>query len=184
MEPAKAHRNLEKYGLEAEVGTDFERMLRKKIPDFVLDLTPLQEHCRVTFTVLEAGCHIHGEKPMTDDVMLLYWGSWCAEGWQTSWNGDWRYVGDEGTVICERDQTPHGQVVAGGDGFLRDLKDLPVPKSEVKYTRIHGVLREMLEFPPTGKSPRCQCGDNIKSLAMLFAVIESSKQGQAVSVEL
>ena len=36
---------------------------------------------------------------MTNGVIFTYRGSWCAEGCPTSWNGDWRFVGDRGTSM-------------------------------------------------------------------------------------
>jgi predicted dehydrogenase len=49
---------------------------------------------------------------MSNGSVFTYRGSWCAEGCHTSWNGDWRFVGERGTVLMGNDQPPHGQVVA------------------------------------------------------------------------
>jgi hypothetical protein len=40
----------------------------------------------------------------------------------------------------------------------------------------------MLTFLRTGKKPQTECHDNIKSLAMVFAVIESSKLGKRIPI--
>ncbi len=47
---------------------------------------------------------------------------------------------------------------------------------------MHGALREMLAFLRTGKTPQTACHDNIKSLAMVFAAIESSRRGRRLPV--
>lgn len=119
---------------------------------------------------------------MTDGVVFTYRGSWCAEGCQTSWNGDWRFIGHKGTLLCEGDQELRGQVVAGKRGFMRPLKDLKVLKPRLKYGGMHGALREMLTFLRTGNSPQTECHDNIRSLAMVFAAMESSRKGRRVPV--
>jgi predicted dehydrogenase len=119
---------------------------------------------------------------MTDRVVFTYRGSWCAEGCQTSWNGDWRFVGDRGTLLCEQDSEPVGEVVAGKTGFRRRLKPLRVPKTPLRHETMRGALREMLRFLRTGRTPQTECHDNIRSLAMVFAAIESSKRGRRVPV--
>ena len=119
---------------------------------------------------------------MTDGVVFTYRGSWCSEGCHTSWNGDWRLVGDQGTLLYDHDQDPTGQVLSGNAGFNRPLKPLKVYKPRVKHFGMHGALREMLAFLRTGKQPQTECHDNIKSLAMVFAAIESNKKHRRVPV--
>ena len=53
---------------------------------------------------------------------------------------------------------------------------------EVAFREMHGALREMLNFIRTGKKPRTECHDNIKSLAMVFSGIESAKKRRWVPV--
>ena len=119
---------------------------------------------------------------MSNGVIFTYRGSWCAEGCQTSWNGHWRLIGSKGTLLCEHDQAPRGQVVAGSKGFIRSLRELKVTPARLKKTQMHGALREMLRFLRTGKRPQTECHDNIKSLAMVFAAMESSRKGKRVPV--
>lgn len=119
---------------------------------------------------------------MTDGVVFTYRGSWCAEGCHTSWAGNWRVIGSQGTLLYERDEDPHGQVVAGDEGFNRPLRDLAIPEPQIEHTDMHGALREMLRFLRTGEVPQTECHDNIKSLAMVFGAIESSKRGQRVRI--
>jgi predicted dehydrogenase len=119
---------------------------------------------------------------MTDGVIFTYRGSWCAEGFHTSWNGDWRFIGDQGTLLCQQDQDPRAQAVTGDSGFHRPLREIEVPVPEMGAAGMHGALREMLRFLRTGEMPQTECHDNIKSLAMCFAAIESSKQGRRVPV--
>lgn len=60
----RAKAQLAKHGLQAEVSSDLARTLRRTRPDFVVDLTVPDAHCKVTCTALRAGCHVIGEKPM------------------------------------------------------------------------------------------------------------------------
>ena len=120
---------------------------------------------------------------MSDGVIFTYRGSWCAEGCHTSWNGDWRIIGDKGTLLYDHDQDPTGEVVVSKAGFHRQKKELKVATSPLQYGGMHGALREMLAFIRTGRKPQTECHDNIKSLAMVFAVIESSTKGKTVPVK-
>ena len=119
---------------------------------------------------------------MIDGVIFTYRGSWCSEGFHTSWNGDWRFIGDKGTLIYAQDQDPKAEAVAGDTGFNRPLRVVEVPVPDMEATTMHGGLREMLRFVHTGETPQTECHDNIKSLAMCFAAIESSRRGCRIPV--
>lgn len=121
---------------------------------------------------------------MTNGVVFTFTGSWCAEGCHTSWNGDWRFIGDRGTLLLEGEQPPHGQVVVGKTGFNRKLRDVKVPVRTMKQGGMHGALREMLAYLRTGRMPQTHGRDNIQSLAMVFAAIESSRKGRRVPIRL
>jgi predicted dehydrogenase len=121
---------------------------------------------------------------MTGGAVFTYRGSWCAEGWATSWHGDWRIVGDRGTIVYERDGEPRGERVKRrtGAGVKPELEDVSLPRSRLKHPHFRGGLREMLRYLRTGKVPQAECHDNIKSLAMVFAAMESSRKGRRVAV--
>ncbi|MCL1888305.1 MAG: Gfo/Idh/MocA family oxidoreductase [Kiritimatiellaeota bacterium] len=120
---------------------------------------------------------------MSDGIVFSYRGSWCAEGMHTSWHGDWRFIGQKGTLCYERDQTPRGEVVANNEGFNRTLSsfevaDLPCPGGQ------HGAIKELKAFLETGAKPQGECHDNIQSLAMVFGAIESSRKGKRVEIKV
>lgn len=119
---------------------------------------------------------------MTGGVVFTYRGSWCSEGCHTSWNGNWRVIGDKGTMLYEQDQPPCGEVVNGSEGFFRPLKALETVPSPLEFTGMHGGLREMLMFLRTGQRPQSHCEDNIKSLAMVFGAMESARRGRRVPI--
>ncbi len=297
-----ARGRIEQYELDCPASTDLKATLKETQPDFVVDLTVPEAHCKVTCTALKAGCHVVGEKPMassmaearrmvrtaeetgrmymvsqsrrwnalhervrravtggkigrlttvncefyigahfggfrtemasplildmlihqfdlcrfmtgvepqavyckefnpagswyegdaaativfemTDNVVFTLVGSWCAEGCNTSWNGDWRFIGDKGSLIYAKDAEPVGQAVSGKTGFFRKLRDIRAPKATVKYPTMHGALREMLAFLRKGTVPQTECHDNIHSLAMVFAAMESSRKGRRIPVK-
>lgn len=121
---------------------------------------------------------------LDDNVVFTYRGSWCAEGCHTSWNGDWRIVGTRGTIVLEKDAFPHGQRVKEGGkaGFMLELEDVPIAKIAGNGGGIAGSLNEFLDALERGSTPQCEVHDNIRSLAMVFAAMQSSRAGQRVPV--
>jgi predicted dehydrogenase len=117
---------------------------------------------------------------MTDDIIFNYRGSWASEGCHTAWGGNWRIVGEQGTLLYEQDAEPRGQVVAGQEGFNLPLREAVIAETDVAATGQRGAIKEFIEYLNSGKMPQCECHDNIKSLAMVFGVIESNKKGRRV----
>ena len=120
---------------------------------------------------------------MSNGIVFTYRASWCSEGCHTSWHGNWRFVGANGTILYENDHEPVGQVVAGKSGFFRPLKDLKMVKPTLKHHGMHGALREMLKFLRTGEKPQTECHDNIQSLAMVCSAVESGKKAKRIEVK-
>jgi predicted dehydrogenase len=122
---------------------------------------------------------------MSNGSVFTYRGSWCSEGLHTSWNGDWRFNGEKGSVVMEKDAPPHGQVVAKKTSdFTQPLKDAKIPAPRKIHSGMHGALREMLAFLRKGTVPQTECHDNIKSLAMVLAAIESSKKRKRIEIKV
>jgi predicted dehydrogenase len=121
---------------------------------------------------------------MTGGVVFTYRGSWCANGCETSWNGHWRLVGEQGTVLYEEDEIPCAEELAARpvEGEPTPYGPLTVPSPVVEYPAWRGALREMLAYLREGTLPQTECHDNIKSLAMVFAAMESSRRGRRVQV--
>lgn len=121
-----------------------------------------------------------------EGVVFNYRGSWCAEGANTSWESAWRIIGTKGTLIWDGEATFNAKVVASDDGFFRELADLEVPApDDIDQTHGHAsVLAEFLDAIEEGRPPETASNDNIKSLAMVFAAIESAKTRQRVTISV
>ncbi len=69
LNPAAAEAKKEKHGLiKAVTGSDLDAILRQAKPDVVFDCTVPEAHCPTTLTALKHGCHVFGEKPMSDTM--------------------------------------------------------------------------------------------------------------------
>jgi len=119
---------------------------------------------------------------MSGGLRYTYRASWCSEGGPTSWDGDWRAVGPRGTARWDGERAPTAEVVAGAEGFIRATEARSGAVQPDVPLGIAGSLRDFLRALDTGEAPMGECHDNIKSLAMVFAAIESAESGRRVPV--
>jgi predicted dehydrogenase len=132
---------------------------------------------------------------MSGNMTFVYRGSWCCEGCNTSWMADWRFAGTRGSALWDgagayraeevretaemttaKDQVPKPQKVA---------TPLPIDETRVEplaFTAHAGVMRDFLDCVRTGGTPLTAASDNIKSLSMVFAAIESAEAGTKVGI--
>ncbi|HLI01778.1 MAG TPA: Gfo/Idh/MocA family oxidoreductase [Acidimicrobiales bacterium] len=109
---------------------------------------------------------------------VSYDASWCAEGADTSWEGTWRLIGPRGTAIWDGIGPPFADVVSDGGGHRRvdGVVDPMQPED------VDGSLDEFLAALTDGHAPMGECHDNIKSLAMTHAAVQSAVEGRRVAV--
>jgi predicted dehydrogenase len=112
-----------------------------------------------------------------DDVTFTYRGSWAAEGANTSWESAWRIVGTRGTLLWDGAERFDAHVVDGTEGFHRPLAELEVPPpGDDAQTHGHAsVIADFIDAIERGATPETVGSDNIKSLSMVFAAIESAR---------
>jgi predicted dehydrogenase len=119
---------------------------------------------------------------MTGGLRYTYRGSWCAQGLPTSWESQWRAHGPGGGATWDGQSPPIAGIVRSKAGLVRDSQTLTAQVAPLEFGGIAGSLREFLKSLRTGKKPQGECHDNIKSLAMVFAAIESAKLGKRVRI--
>src|SRR5205823_5237713 len=119
---------------------------------------------------------------MTGGLRYAYRGSWCSEGRQTSWESEWRAVGPHGTATWDGHSAPVADIVTETGGFHSKTETHKADVTEVPRG-IAGSLRDFLHALETGENPQGECHDNIKSLAMVFAAIESAATKQRVPIK-
>jgi len=119
---------------------------------------------------------------MAGGLRYTYRGSWCSEGLHTSWECEWRAVGANGTAVWDGHGAPRAEVVTERGGFHSAVvAHTEEPAADVPGG-IAGSLQDFLHALRTGATPMGECHDNIKSLAMVFGAIESSRSGQRVKI--
>jgi predicted dehydrogenase len=121
---------------------------------------------------------------LSDDVTFTYRGSWAAEGADTSWESNWRIIGTHGTLLWDGADRFDAHMLSGSEGFHRPLSVLAIPSpADDRQTHGHAsAIAAFLEAVDSGDAPETSGNDNIKSLAMVFAAIESARIHQRVEV--
>ena len=120
---------------------------------------------------------------MTGGLRYTYRGAWCSEGKNTSWESEWRAVGSKGTALWDGTGAPSADVVTQTGAFISETEPRAIDVPSGVPGGIAGSLRDFLNALETGATPMGECHDNIKSLAMVFAAIESSASGKRVPVQ-
>ena len=117
--------------------------------------------------------------------VFTYAGSWCADGFRTSWEGSWRIVAERGSLIWDgHDLLKAEVVVPGRDGIFDKTQPIEVPPLD-PADRVGGhlgIIRDFMHAIETGTEPETRGADNIKSLAMVFSAIESAEIGRRVAI--
>ena len=69
---AHAQEKNEKYQLSIPIYTTLKKAMVSQPIDIVFDITPPDQHFEMVKTALEGGCHVFGEKPMSDSLANSY----------------------------------------------------------------------------------------------------------------
>ncbi len=115
-----------------------------------------------------------------DGMIFTYRGSWCAEGLRTSWQGAWRLIGTRGTLTWDGEEEFRAERPTDSDELIRKVEPVPIPPLDpADAVGGHaGVMRDFIAALRGGSEPETVSRDNIKSLAMCFAAIESATTGK------
>lgn len=122
---------------------------------------------------------------MERGIVYNYRGSWCAEGMTTSWNGRWHIFGDEGNVRWDGGSGFDAEVVEETSGLVRKMRRIEVPAGDHpgRVDGHKGVIFDFLDSVQARRKPETICTDNVKSLAMVFAAIESATKRRPVKIK-
>jgi predicted dehydrogenase len=122
---------------------------------------------------------------MTDGLVYTYRGSWCAEGLNTTWECDWRLVGQHGSILWDGATDMRAERVAETGTFRSALEAVSIPEIDPggKVGGHGGVISEFVHSVRAGTQPETRASDNIKSLAMVFGAIASAESDKVVAID-
>jgi predicted dehydrogenase len=99
---------------------------------------------------------------MSDGLRFNFVGNWAAPTDETSWTGAWRAVGENGIATWD-----------GEDTADRDPE---------RFLGLEGALADFVNGLTNGGVPHGESHDNVRSLAMCHAAVESAARGEPVPV--
>jgi len=114
-------------------------------------------------------------------IVVSYRGSWVSTGPVTPWSGEWRMDFEDGEVFwTSRDDA----------GARRDrvaihkpyVTPRAVPLRPLAHTDRGGTLAEFVRAIHEGREPECSGRDNLGTLALVAAAVESAHRGQPVDL--
>jgi predicted dehydrogenase len=115
---------------------------------------------------------------LDDGTPVAYEGTWAAPTRETSWNGDWELVGDKARATWAGGvkNALRGTVTLERYGSRAQRVALPLVPALDRL----GVLHELRRAIAQGTPPETSLEDNLKSLAVVFAIARSTETREPV----
>lgn len=122
---------------------------------------------------------------MENDVRVVYHGSWVSQGWETTWDGDWRIQCTEGEIHWYNNkievkapifQTVFAKGLLERNGIL-EAELVKMPLEDREYS-LHEFAQSIIQ----DRDPETAGEDNLKTFAMTLATIESCNTGKKIKI--
>ena len=118
---------------------------------------------------------------MSGGVRFSFDGDWSAQGFQTSWTGSWRAVGEHGSAVWDGQGAPRVEAAAGTG--ITAVTPVAERRDPSRFQGLEASLADFVAALRTGRVPAGECHDNLASLAMCHAAVESAATGVPVPVD-
>ncbi|MBA2469507.1 MAG: gfo/Idh/MocA family oxidoreductase, partial [Chloroflexia bacterium] len=116
---------------------------------------------------------------MDDGVVVSYMGNWAAYPPETSWNGAWEIIGERGRIVWAGGDLNEAEISVHGWG--QDLERVPLV--ELAKGGQLGLLEAFAQTIASGTQPETAAADNVESLGIVFAAVESAETGTVVRLD-
>ena len=117
---------------------------------------------------------------LEDGTPVLYEGDWATRGPETSWNGEWEIVGEEGRLLWRGDPDDRGT----GEVLVERWGERPrrVEQPSLGFVEREATLQALRAAIEVGEQPETAASDNLRSLATMLGCLRSVEDGGPVSV--
>jgi predicted dehydrogenase len=142
---------------------------------FLLETEPVSAYCQSynpSWSWFAGDANATAVFEMETGTRYVFNGSWCSPGAETSWNGAWRVSGENGTVLWNGDDEP----VLYAEAELTDA-------ARSSYAGIGGALQVFVQALRTGERPSGEVHENVMSLAMVEAAVQSAETGRTAHLD-
>ena len=142
---------------------------------FLLDADPVSAYCQAynpPWSWYAGDAAATAVFEMQGGTRYVFNGSWCSPGAETSWNGSWRVSAQKGTALWNGDDEPRFE----GEAELHEI-------TRTCYSGIDGALQVFVRALRTGELPMGEIHENLLSLAMVEAAVESVRTGRQTMLD-
>lgn len=120
----------------------------------------------------------------TRGEQVLYTGSWSSHGTPTTWDGAWQIEGELGGISWDQNRVrvhfPSAFDTVFMPGALERDGVMEVELDAVEHEEREGTLREFRRAILDGTPAETSVDDNLASISLVLAAVESAKQGGTV----
>jgi predicted dehydrogenase len=152
---------------------------------YLLDADPVSVYCEEfnpSWSWYADGAAATAVFEFAGGTRYVYTGSWCSDGQETSWNGDWRVSAAGGTATWDGDAAPVVQFAPGEEASTTALDPTAIALGPESPEEIAGSLAEFVSALRTGAVPSGEVHANVLSLAMVEAAVRSAETGTRVLI--
>lgn len=121
-----------------------------------------------------------------EGAIISYTGSWASHRPHTSWDATWEIHGSHASLLWDHNRVllyPQegviGETVFRRRAFERENDVLEVPLEPLQDEERWGTISEFVSSVREGREPETHGGDNIRSLGLVLAAVESTKRDGA-----
>lgn len=125
---------------------------------------------------------------MTKDTIFSYRGSWSSIGHNTSFNGQWRIIGEYGTLLWDGDFNLSLEKRVDNRKIYKEIVKTParfkLKPYELFLYELEQNLKIFLSSISNNSLPDCWCEDNIHTLEMVLLAIKSSENKSKIKYKV
>jgi predicted dehydrogenase len=150
----------------------------------ILDSEPERIYCEAwnpDWTAFTGPCVAVASIDFGGDIVVSYRGSWVSTGKVTPWSGEWRMDLEHGQIFwtCRHDEGARRDRVVIQKP---DRKPRVIPLPALARTDRWGALTEFAHAVREGREPECSGLDNLGTLGLVAAAVESATRKQPVEI--
>lgn len=127
------------------------------------------------------------EMETVDGAHVVYTGSWCSNGVETTWDGSWDIQGTRGGIVWANNRVEVRFASVFDTVFLPGALErdgvMDVSLDEVVMEERLGVLDELAAAMDAGRPSETDGHDNLRSLGLILGALESAR-GNGTTIEL
>ncbi len=122
---------------------------------------------------------------MESGVVFGYHGSWGGIGEGTSFMGQWKIAGSKGSITWDGNESPRLEYLKNDKIKVLNLTVSPLLNNSTKEAfeyELAFTLKRFVSAIKTGTQPETWCGDNLHTLKMILASLDSAQKNRLVQV--